>query len=328
MNTYSVSAEDEKHFLSQRVAILGYGSQGRAQALNLRDSGADVIVGNRAGKSFDRAAEDGFAVYPVCEAVQKADVLALLFPDESAADIYAAEIAPYLHEGHTLLFAHGFNILYNLIQPPKFVDVVLAAPKGVGPMVRRLYEGGGGVASLVSVHQDASGHALQTALGFAAAIGSSRSAIMESTFKDETETDLFGEQAIICGGIPALIEAAVDILIEAGYPPELAYSECAHEVKLVIDLIYAKGFGAMYDSVSRTASYGGITRGKRLISERLKSDMKDILREVQSGEFAEEWVAEKRAGSGHFRELVENARESEMEKAGIAFRKILETKKE
>ena len=328
MNTYSVSAEDEKHFLSQRVAILGYGSQGRAQALNLRDSGADVIVGNRAGKSFDRAAEDGFAVYPVCEAVQKADVLALLFPDESAADIYAAEIAPYLHEGHTLLFAHGFNILYNLIQPPKFVDVVLAAPKGVGPMVRRLYEGGGGVASLVSVHQDASGHALQTALGFAAAIGSSRSAIMESTFKDETETDLFGEQAIICGGIPALIEAAVDILIEAGYPPELAYSECAHEVKLVIDLIYAKGFGAMYDSVSRTASYGGITRGKRLISERLKSDMKDILREVQSGEFAEEWVAEKRAGSGHFRELVENARESEMEKAGIAFRKILETKNE
>ena len=328
MNTYSVSAEDEKHFLSQRVAILGYGSQGRAQALNLRDSGADVIVGNRAGKSFDRAAEDGFAVYPVCEAVQKADVLALLFPDESAADIYAAEIAPYLHEGHTLLFAHGFNILYNLIQPPKFVDVVLAAPKGVGPMVRRLYEGGGGVASLVSVHQDASGHALQTALGFAAAIGSSRSAIMESTFKDETETDLFGEQAIICGGIPALIEAAVDILIEAGYPPELAYSECAHEVKLVIDLIYAKGFGAMYDSVSRTASYGGITRGKRLISERLKSDMKDILREVQSGEFAEEWVAEKRAGSGHFRELVENARESEMEKAGIAFRKILETKGE
>ena len=328
MNTYSVSAEDEKHFLSQRVAILGYGSQGRAQALNLRDSGADVIVGNRAGKSFDRAAEDGFAVYPVCEAVQKADVLALLFPDESAADIYAAEIAPYLHEGHTLLFAHGFNILYNLIQPPKFVDVVLAAPKGVGPMVRRLYEGGGGVASLVSVHQDASGHALQTALGFAAAIGSSRSAIMESTFKDETETDLFGEQAIICGGIPALIEAAVDILIEAGYPPELAYSECAHEVKLVIDLIYSKGFGSMYDSVSRTASYGGITRGKRLISERLKSDMKEILREVQSGEFAEEWVAEKRAGSGHFRELVENARESEMEKAGIAFRKILETKNE
>lgn len=328
MNTYTVSPADEQYFLSKRIAILGYGSQGRAQALNLRDSGADVIVGNRAGKSFDRAAEDGFAVYSVSDAVQKADVLALLFPDESAADIYAEEIAPYLREGHTLLFAHGFNILYNLIQPPEFVDVVLAAPKGVGPMVRRLYEEGGGVASLVSVHQDASGHALQTALGFAAAIGSSRSAILESTFKDETETDLFGEQAIICGGIPALIEAAVDILIEAGYPPELAYSECAHEVKLVIDLIYAKGFGAMYDSVSRTASYGGITRGKRLISERLKSDMKEILREVQSGEFAEEWVSEKRAGSGHFRELVENARESEMEKAGIAFRKILETKNE
>ena len=328
MNTYTVSPADEQYFLSKRIAILGYGSQGRAQALNLRDSGADVIVGNRAGKSFDRAAEDGFAVYSVSDAVQKADVLALLFPDESAADIYAEEIAPYLREGQTLLFAHGFNILYNLIQPPEFVDVVLAAPKGVGPMVRRLYEEGGGVASLVSVHQDTSGHALQTALGFAAAIGSSRSAILESTFKDETETDLFGEQAIICGGIPALIEAAVDILIEAGYPPELAYSECAHEVKLVIDLIYAKGFGAMYDSVSRTASYGGITRGKRLISERLKSDMKEILREVQSGEFAEEWVAEKRAGSGHFRELVENARESEMEKAGIAFRKILETKNE
>ncbi len=326
MNTYTVSPDDEQHFFSQRVAILGYGSQGRAQALNLRDSGADVIVGNRAGKSFDYAAADGFLVYSVAEAVKAADVLVLLFPDESAADIYAADIAPFLREGHTLLFAHGFNILYNLIQPPEFVDVILVAPKGVGPMVRRLYEEGNGVASLVSIHQDASGSALKTALGFASAIGSSRSAILESTFKDETETDLFGEQAIICGGIPALIEAAVDILIEAGYPPELAYSECAHEVKLVIDLIYAKGFGAMYDSVSRTASYGGITRGKRLISDKLKADMKEILFEVQSGEFAAEWVAEKRAGSKHFRELVETARESEMEKAGIAFRNILEKK--
>ncbi len=328
MKIYTASSEDEQHFLQQRIAILGYGSQGRAQALNLRDSGAEVIVGNRAGKSFDRAVEDGFSVFTVSEAVKQADVLALLFPDEAAADIYAEDIAPYLREGHTLLFAHGFNILYNFITPPEFVDVVLAAPKGVGPMVRQLYVEGKGVASLVSVHQDASGSALKTALGFASAIGSSRSAIIESTFKDETETDLFGEQAIICGGIPALIEAAVDILIEAGYPAELAYSECAHEVKLVIDLIYAKGFGAMYDSVSRTASYGGITRGNRLISDRLKADMKEILREVQSGEFAAEWIAEKRAGSGHFRELVESARESEMEKAGIRFREILETKNE
>lgn len=328
MNTYSVSAEDEEYFLSKRVAILGYGSQGRAQALNLRDSGADVIVGNRAGKSFEKAKADGFTVLSVSDAVKSADVLALLFPDESTADIYDAEVAPYLREGHTLLFAHGFNILYNFIKPPSFVDVVLVAPKGVGPMVRRLYEEGNGVASLVSIHQDASGSSLKTALGFASAIGSSRSAIIESTFKDETETDLFGEQAIICGGIPALIEAAVDTLIEAGYPPELAYSECAHEVKLVIDLIYAKGFGAMYDSVSKTASYGGITRGNRLISDALKSEMKEILREVQSGEFAAEWIAEKRAGSGHFHALVEDARESEMEKAGIAFRKILETKSE
>ncbi len=328
MNTYSVSTEDEMHFRSKRVAILGYGSQGRAQALNLRDSGADVIVGTRAGNSFEKAKADGFSVMSVCDAVKSADVLALLFPDESTADIYAEDIAPYLREGHTLLFAHGFNILYNFITPPKFVDVVLVAPKGVGPMVRRLYEEGCGVASLVSIHQDASGFALKTALGFASAIGSSRSAIIESTFKDETETDLFGEQAIICGGIPALIEAAVDTLIEAGYPPELAYSECAHEVKLVIDLIYAKGFGEMYNSVSKTASYGGITRGNRLISDRLKADMKEILREVQSGEFAAEWIAEKRAGSGYFHALVEDARESDMEKAGIAFREILEKKSE
>lgn len=324
MNIYSASPEDVQYLKTKRVAILGFGSQGQAQALNLRDSGVNVIVGNRAGKSFDAAKDEEFLVYQVSDAVKRADVLALLFPDESAAEIYDKDIAPYLRKGQTLLFAHGFNILYKLISPPEYVDVILVAPKGVGPMVRNLYEEGSGVASLVSVHQNASGNALKTALGFASAIGSSRAAIIETTFKDETETDLFGEQTVICGGIPALIEAAFDTLVDAGYPPELAYSECAHEVKLVIDLIYKKGFSGMHDSVSKTAGYGGITRGNRLISESCREEMRKILAEIQSGEFAREWVAEKKNGSKKYQALVENARKSEMEKAGVAFRKILD----
>lgn len=323
MKRYAVSNADISAFLKKRVAVLGFGSQGSVQALNLRDSGADVIVGARPGKSFDAAAAAGFPVMSVNEAVNSADVLAVMFPDESASEIYASEILPHLRAGHTLLFAHGFNIHYQFITPPAFTDVVLVAPKGVGPMVRKLYVEGGGVPSLVSVHQDASGSALSTALGYAACIGSSRSAILESTFKDETETDLFGEQAVICGGLPALMEAAVDMLVEAGYPPELAYSECAHEVKLVVDLIYAGGFSKMHDSVSRTAGYGGITRGSRLINEACKNEMKEILREVQSGEFANEWMAEKRAGSGRYKAMVEKARTSDAEKAGEEFRKIL-----
>ncbi|HJJ39596.1 MAG TPA: ketol-acid reductoisomerase, partial [Methanocorpusculum sp.] len=301
-------------------------SQGSAQAENLRDSGADVIIGNRPGKSFDKAVSAGFDVYSVSDAVKKADVIALMLPDESAAEIYEAEIAPHLKKHQTLLFAHGFNIHYKFITPPADVDVVMAAPKGVGPMVRKLYVDGGGVPSLVAVAQDASGNALKTALGYAAGIGSSRSAILASSFKDETETDLFGEQAVICGGIPELIQAAFTTLVDAGYPPELAYSECAHEVKLVVDLIYTGGISAMHDSVSKTAGYGGISRGKRIVSEETKEEMQKILKEVQSGEFAEEWISEKRSGSTHYKVMVDEVRASELEAAGKAFREIISEK--
>ncbi|HJJ48271.1 MAG TPA: ketol-acid reductoisomerase [Methanocorpusculum sp.] len=310
-------------FHHKTIAILGYGSQGRAQALNLRDSGEQVIIGNRPGKSFDAASADGFSVMSVPDAVKTADVLALMFPDESAAAIYEKDIAPYLRPGQTLSFAHGFNIHYQFIQPPADVDVILVAPKGVGPMVRKLYVDGGGVPSLVSVAQDASGHALDTALAFAKGIGSARTAVFATSFKDETDTDLFGEQAVICGGVPALIEAAYQTLVDAGYPEELAFSECAHEAKLVIDLIYEGGFSKMHDFVSKTASYGGITRGNRLINEELKVEMKIILSEVQSGEFAREWMTEKQNGSENYRKMVEDVRDSGIEKTGRNFRKTI-----
>ncbi|HJJ36023.1 MAG TPA: ketol-acid reductoisomerase [Methanocorpusculum sp.] len=320
---YTLSSEQIAAFLEKRVAIIGYGSQGSSQALNLRDSGVSVIIGNRPGKSFDAAKSAGFSVYPVREAARTADVIALMVPDESAAEIYESEIRPVLHAGQTLLFAHGFNIHYGFIVPPEDVDVVMVAPKGVGPMVRKLYTDGSGVPSLVAVACNPSGHALDTALGYAGAIGSARSAIMQSTFRDETETDLFGEQTVICGGVPALVEAAYTTLVDAGYPPELAYSECAHELKLVVDLIYKGGISAMHDSVSKTAGYGGITRGKRLVSEQTKTEMQKILDEIRSGKFAQEWIAEKRSGSKRYHELVDEAKSSKMETAGKTFRDLI-----
>ena len=323
MKEYTASDADSRYFLSKKTAIIGYGSQGRAQALNLRDSGADVIIGNRPGKSFDAAERDGFYVTSVSEAVRAADILAVMLPDESAAEIYEKDIAPYLHPGQTLLFAHGFNIHYKFIIPPESINVILVAPKGVGPMVRKLYEDGSGVPSLVSVHQDADGSALSIALGYAASIGSSRSAILESTFRDETETDLFGEQAVICGGIPELINAAFETLVRAGYPPELAYSECAHEVKLVVDLIYQGGISKMHDFVSKTAGYGGISRGKRLITDSVRDGMQVILDEVQSGAFAHEWMEEKKNGSKEYQKMVSAVKESSLEDAGKKFRAIL-----
>jgi len=323
---YRPTHEQISEFSKKRVAIIGYGSQGSSQALNLRDSGISVIIGNRLGKSFDAAVAAGFATYPVRDAVKNADILAIMVPDESASEIYESEIKPVLQEGQTLLFAHGFNIHYQFIQPPAGVDVVMVAPKGVGPMVRKLYTDGKGVPSLVAVAVDASGHALDTALGYADAIGSSRSAILQSTFRDETETDLFGEQTIICGGVPALVEAAYTTLVEAGYPPELAYSECAHELKLVVDLIYAGGLTAMHNSVSKTAGYGGITRGKRLVSRKTRKEMRKILNEIQSGRFAHEWIAEKRSGSLQYTQLVENVKNSPMESIGRTFRDLINKK--
>ncbi len=320
--------DEDIGFISEKcVAVLGYGYQGRSQARNLRDSGVAVIVGNRPGKSFDLAVFDGFPVMSVQNAVMRSDILAVFFPDESDADIYiyiyTKYIAPFLKEGQCLVFAHGFNIHYGFIVPPKFTDVVLIAPKGVGPKVRKLYENGSGVPSLVAVHQNHTVRALNLALGFAAVIESSRSAVLASTFRDETETDLFGEQAVICGGLPVLISAAYDTLVDAGYPPELAFSECAHEVKLVVDLIYEGGFSKMHDFVSKTAGYGEITPGPRVIRDDSRKQMTAILNEIQSGEFAEEWMAEKRSGSKTYAGLVEEVKQSEIETTGAEFRRLL-----
>lgn len=323
LRKFTESDVNSDFFSGKRIAILGYGSQGRSQARNLRDSGLSVIVGNRPGKSYESAIFDGFSAMSVSEAVSRSDILGIFFPDESAAEIYAKDVAPYLRAGQCLVFAHGFNIHYGFIVPPKFTDVVLVAPKGVGPMVRKLYENGSGVPSLVAVHQDHTGRALNLALGFAAGIGSSRSAVLASTFRDETETDLFGEQAVICGGLPALISAAYDTLVDAGYPPELAFSECAHEVKLVVDLIYEGGFSKMHDFVSKTAGYGGITRGARVIGDDSRKQMTEILNEIQSGEFAKEWMAEKRLGSKTYAGLVERVKKSDIETTGAEFRRLL-----
>ncbi|HJK22746.1 MAG TPA: ketol-acid reductoisomerase, partial [Methanocorpusculum sp.] len=248
---------DWSRIADKTVAVIGYGSQGRAQAANLRDSGLAVIVGVRPGRSFEAASLDGFTTMPVADAVRKADVLAMLVPDESAAEIFRRDMLPWLHDGQTIVFAHGFNIHYGQIVPPPNVDVVMVAPKGVGPQVRRLFLEDSGVASLIAVHQDVTGSAKQMALAFAKGIGSARSVIMESTFADETETDLFGEQTVICGGVTHLIKAAYDTLVAAGYEPEMAYYECMHELKLVVDLLYEGGFTKMHNSVSKTAGYGG-----------------------------------------------------------------------
>ena len=324
LQKYSESDADSVFFSGKRVAVLGYGSQGSSQAKNLRDSGVNVIVGNRPGKSYNTAVSDGFSVMSVQNAVMRSDILGFFLPDESAADIYTKDIAPYLKEGQCLVFAHGFNIHYKFITPPDFVDVILVAPKGVGPMVRKLFAEGSGVPSLVSVHQDHTGHALDLAIGFAVnAIGSGHSAILKSTFKDETETDLFGEQTVICGGLPALISLAYETLVKSGYPPELAFSECAHEVKLVVDLVYEGGFTKMHDFISKTASYGGITRGDRVLGGECRKNMEEILLEIQSGRFANEWMEEKRSGSKHYTEMVDKVKKSEIEKTGAEFRKLL-----
>lgn len=321
---YTLTQNETEMFRKKKVAIIGYGSQGSAQALNLRDSGISVIIGNRKGKSFDNAKAAGFEVYTVAEAVSKADVIAIMVPDESASEIYNTEIAPVLRKGQCILFAHGFNIHYNIIKIPDDIDVVMVAPKGVGPMVRKLYLEGKGVPSLVAIASDTTGTALSIALGYAGAIGSAHAAILATTFKDETETDLFGEQAVICGGIPELITAAFQTLVDAGYPPELAYSECVHEIKLVVDLIYAGGLSSMHDSISKTAGYGGISRGKRLINEDTRKEMKKILDEIQSGTFAQEWMTEKKSGCQQFNKMVNDVRLSSLEDAGKKFRELIQ----
>jgi ketol-acid reductoisomerase len=322
----AVPAEEARldPLLDKTVAILGYGTQGRAHALNLRDSKCRVVVAQRrSGTRYEDAVAAGFEPVEIPPAVETADLLILALPDEAAPEVHETQIRPYLRAGQTLGFLHGFNIHYRRITPPPDVDVVMVAPKAQGRAVRNEYVAGRGVMSLVAVHQDHTGAARRTALAWAAGIGSSRAAILETTFKDETETDLFGEQAVLCGGLTALIKAGFETLVEAGYPPELAYLECCHEVKIIADLIYESGLTAMRERISNTARFGDLTRGPRVIGRETRRAMREILEEIRSGRFADEWLAENAAGRPRFNQLTEQDREHAIEIVGRRLREMM-----
>lgn len=309
---------------SRKVAVIGYGSQGHAHALNLRDSGVDVRVGLRDGSSSQAKAESaGLRVATPAQAAAEADVIMLLAPDTSQQDIYNESVAPTLQPGDVVMFAHGFNIRFGLIDPPDGVDVVMVAPKGPGHLVRRTYEGGGGVPGLLAVEKDASGKAKAIGLSYAWAIGATRAGVLETTFKEETETDLFGEQVVLCGGLTSLIKAGFDTLVEAGYQPESAYFECLHEVKLIVDLIYEHGISGMRYSISTTAEYGDMTRGPRIIDASVRAEMKKVLSEIRSGEFAREWVQENRDGLPNYERLQKEGAEHPIEKVGAQLRSMM-----
>jgi ketol-acid reductoisomerase len=306
------------------IAVIGYGSQGRAHALNAQDSRHDVVVGLRPGSATrDQARRDGLAVKSIPEAAAAADVVIMLIPDEEQPGVYLREVVEQLRPGKTLAFAHGFGIHFGTIVPPKDVDVVMIAPKGPGRLVRTEYEAGRGVPCLVAVHQDATGHAQATALAYAAAIGGGRAGILETTFREETETDLFGEQAVLCGGMSALVKAGFETLTEAGYAPEMAYFECLHEMKLIVDLMYERGIEGMRDAISNTAKYGDYTRGERIITERTRAEMRAILGEIQAGAFAQEWVSEHASGKPSFRAFRARAAEHDIEHVGAQLRGLM-----
>jgi len=299
------------------VAIIGYGSQGHAHALNLHDSGVKVIVGLYPGsKSAIKAKEDGLTVYPVAEAAKLADWIMILLPDEVQKTVYKEEIEPNLSEGNVLLFAHGFNIHFAQVVPPSNVDVVMVAPKGPGHLVRRTYTQGEGVPALFAVYQDASGQARDRAMAYAKGIGGTRAGVLETTFREETETDLFGEQVVLCGGLSALIKAGFETLVDAGYQPELAYFECLHEVKLIVDLIVEGGLAKMRDSISNTAEYGDLTRGPRIVTDDTRAEMKKILYEIQTGQFAREFVLENQSGKPGFTAMRRREAEHPIEEVG------------
>lgn len=313
----------------RRVAVIGYGSQGHAHAQNLKDSGVDVVVGLRPGSAnWARAEADGLTVMPVAEAARDASIIMMLVPDEVQPALYRESVAPYLTPGKGLMFAHGFNIHFGQIVPPPEVDVFMVAPKGPGRMVRRLYLEGAGVPGLVAVHQDYTGQARQFALAYARAIGCTRAGVFETTFREETETDLFGEQCVLCGGLTALIKAGFEILVEAGYAPEMAYFECLHEMKLIVDLINEGGLTKMRESISNTAEYGDYTVGPRIINQAVRDEMKKVLKEIQEGRFAKEWVLENQANRPVFNALRKKDREHLIEQVGAELRQMMPWLKE
>ena len=308
----------------KKVAVIGYGSQGHAHALNLHESGIDVVVGSYEGsKSWNRVKESGLEVATVANAVKAADVVMVLVPDEKQAKLYREEIAPYLEEGNALVFAHGFNIHYGQIVPPADVDVFMVAPKGPGHMVRRTYTEGSGVPCLIAVQQDYTGKAKEFALAYANGIGGARAGVLETTFKDETETDLFGEQAVLCGGVTALIKAGFETLVEGGYAPENAYFECLHEMKLIVDLIYQGGMAAMRYSISDTAEYGDYMIGNRIVTDETKKEMKKVLTEIQDGTFARNWLMENQVGRPQFNAMRRMEAEHPIEKVGKELREMM-----
>jgi len=321
MKLYSEQDANPDAVKSAPVAVIGYGSQGRAHALNLKNSGCDVVVGLRKGApSAKRAMEDGLEVASVADAVRSARLVAILTPDMTHEKIFADEVAPNLKDGDALLFAHGFSILYGRVAPPKNVDVIMVAPKGPGDLVRREYEKGRGVPCLFAVHQDATGKAKERALAYASLIGGAAAGAIETTFREETETDLFGEQAVLCGGATELVMAGYETLVDAGYKPEVAYYECLHELKLIVDLLYEGGIAKMHSFVSETAKYGDLVSGPRVINAETRQRMREVLTDIQSGAFARDWILENQAGKPRYTQLLEKDLAHPIEKTGAALR--------
>ena len=324
MKIYYDKDADFKDLKGKKIAIIGYGSQGHAQAQNLRDSGLDVIVSQRkGGENYELALQHGFKPVSASEAAKEADLIQILTQDHIQAKLYEEDVKPNLRKGKVLLFSHGFNIHYGQIVPPKEIDVVMIAPKGPGHLVRREYEKGAGVPSLLAIYQDYTKNAKKTALSYAKGLGATRAGVIETTFREETETDLFGEQCVLCGGVTELIKAGFDTLVEAGYHPEIAYFECLHELKLIVDLMYEGGLSYMRYSVSDTAEYGDLTRGKRIITQETRREMRRILQEVQNGNFAREWIIENRIGRPVFTALRKKEAEHPIEIVGKKLRSMM-----
>jgi ketol-acid reductoisomerase len=329
MKVYYENETSLESLKNKKIAILGYGSQGHAHALNLKESGMDVIIAEvKGGAAWDKARSAGFEVLEAADAVKSANVIMVLLPDQIQKKVYDEAIAPNLKEGDTLVFAHGFNIHYKQIVPPANVNVMMIAPKSPGHLVRRTFTEGSGVPCLIAIHQDPSGDTKEVALAWAKGIGGTKAGVIETNFKDETETDLFGEQAVLCGGSAELIKASFDTLVEGGYPPELAYFECMHELKLIVDLYYEGGLSRMNYSVSDTAEYGGMTRGKKIITDETRQVMRDILKDVQDGTFAKEWLAEYADGQPNMNRLREETKNHQIEKVGVKLREMMSWVKE